>query len=633
MIWYKNLTITLAFAVSGMLVTGPLSGQQPSFNKILKQYQSFDMDSDGDSEINSLKQMKLDGDEFAPISDDKKRVLVLVEERLLNRIPGSPRSVRQLMDRFKQFRKDLIDEGYAPLFITCDVYAGTRHQDGLTLLALRRFIKNVDTHWSLDGVILVGSFPEAMLVRRWVWKRKKWNVTIAGTAYKGARQRDFLRIVPEAVAPRADIVLADLDGNWEEIYQKEPRKLESIEALPLQENSNWPVDDVVFESSKFNDKTIEFEDFFWIQEDQYERLDAEKGVLKLKLKTAQRHPEISAADRLRRNPIAVPEIQVSRINPRHVAVRPRHDFRDRHGRHFLDSNGKPQVIETETPIKPTSYLQRDPAFERKLLLEYFDRNHDFRTGAGNGANGLQTAAASYGRGLISATRLNSYLAKSSPRFTNSVSFDSATLLDYVQFLKTPARMKGMSAHSNPWNTSYGRDYDVNELHVSLAGPPWRWKETRVGSFYRYTPSLEQQGGAADSYIHRTVYENQLLANVGSSLFIHNGCEVNTPEGATRYPYSHPRYGSATGFQNAESILFFLNGVALAARSKVFYDTPRGFTEIMGKDAGHCFGAGWRAYFETEANDPSLVKNVAGNKRTYPWSVIGDWTLTPTPRKK
>ncbi len=504
----------------------------------------------------------------------------------------------------------------------CDLYAGPIHQDGLTLLALRRFLQEFHSQRSLHGVVLVGSFPEASLVRRWIWRREGWDVTIAGQAFHGANQKPFLRIVPESIAPRADIVLADLDGNWESIYRRGPESLESIEAMPTDAEANWPTNEMDFSSTVFNDHRSDFQDFFWIQDDRYNRQNSADGQLTLKLFTDQVHPEISDADRAQPNPMARPEISVSRINPRHVAVMPDHTFRDIHGHNWLDSSGQPQTIETRQRVNPAAYLRRDPSFERRLIIEYFARNHAFRTQSDSSLN--RTAAASFGGGLISAADLNRYLGKATVDWGEPVAFAKASLLDLVEFAATPARLKGISAHSNPWNSEFGESYDAAALEAAVGGRPWRWREEKTATGYRYVPSLAGQGGTADAYVFRSLYESGRLKSVGGSLIIHNGCEVNTPEGALRFPYSDPRYGSPGGFQNAESILFFLNGVALASRSKTFYDTPRGFPEALGK--GGTFGAGWQAYFETESQDASLPASVASNKRTYPWSVIGDWTL-------
>jgi hypothetical protein len=80
-------------------------------------------------------------------------------------------------------------------------------------------------------------------------------------------------------------------------------------------------------------------------------------------------------------------------------------------------------------------------------------------------------------------------------------------------------------------------------------------------------------------------------------------------------------------QAGESILFFGEGLALVGRSKVFYDEPREFAETLAK--GESFGAAWARYFELESNASSFGKvgGDIGRKRSYFWSVLGDWTLT------
>ena len=595
-----------------------------SVKEIAKQYKGFDLDKDRIDEIASLRMMKFIGLFEEPLKEDEKLVLVLVEDRLMRRIPRSKIKADAIRDRLGRFGSDLQKEGYATRFIQCDIYAGTQHQDGLTLLALRRFLKEVDATWNLEGVVLVGSFPEATIVRRWIWNRKKWDVTIAGTPYKGKEQKDFLRIVPEAIAVRGDIVLADLDGNWEDTYVKENRQLESIEALPADGKPVFPPNGL-FVSTRFNEKKISFEDFFWLKEDNFERLGSDRRTLKLKIESTDlRNPELGEADKLNGNPIAIPDILVSRINARHVAVMPSDSFRDSNRKGFLDRDGKPQPIFTTAQIQPKRFLQKSPAFERKLLVEYFDRNHAYRSGNSKPEN--RTAAVHHGRGLVSAEALNTYLGLASSGFEPSIGFSDASLLDYVKFLKSPAILKGCSAHSNAWNTAYGNSYDTNDLESEVGGAPWRWREEKVANGFRYTPSLAEQGGLADSYLHRSIYENGILKDSSPSFFIHLGCDTNTPGNALRVPYNHVDYGTPDGFQNAESILFFLNGVALASRSKVFYDKPRGFTKELGKDDNKRFGDGWRAYFDIESNDKALSEKPGSNKRTYPWSIIGDWTL-------
>jgi hypothetical protein len=599
---------------------------EEKLREIARKFSPCDVDRDGHPEIAKLRYLKLPGVQNKPLDDSKPLVLVLVEDRILKRIKGSEYSIKDVQAKLAQFKTDLTVDGFQARFIESKVYSGEKHQDGLTLLAMRRFLIEAQKETNLQGVILVGSFPEATIVRRWIWKRKNWNVNIAGTNYSGDNQIDFLRIVPEPIATRADIVLADLDGNWESIYVREKVELEAIEAIPAHGSVKWPVTGGQIDSLQFNDRKVAFEDFFFVKEDQFERLPTARGRLKLKVvSTKMQNPEVGKEDSGRPNPIAVPEILVSRINARQVAVIPNPKFRDSNRMRLLDEDGEPQSFSTKEKIRPLDLMTKDAAFERELLVRYFERNHQFRTAKKSSVSRRSTSV-HYGSGLVNATDLNKYLEKAIAKPEPSVAFNHASLINYVKFLKTPSRLKGFSAHSNPWNTVYGKSYNLQDLKKVAGGKPWRWKIEKTGKTFTYIPSFEEQGGAADSYLHRTIYENDVLKDVGGSLFLHLGCDVNTPGNALKVPYNHNDYGTSDGFQNAESILFFLNGVALASRSKVFGDQPRGFTDELGSSSTKCFGDGWKAYFEVESADAELAKDSAASKRTYPWSIIGDWTL-------
>ncbi len=65
---------------------------------------------------------------------------------------------------------------------------------------------------------------------------------------------------------------------------------------------------------------------------------------------------------------------------------------------------------------------------------------------------------------------------------------------------------------------------------------------------------------------------------------------------------------------------------MVGRAKVFYDEPRGFCAALGE--GRTFGAAWQRYFaiESVATDWREVGDDIGRKRSYFWSIVGDWTL-------
>lgn len=589
----------------------------------LDRFANYNPDGDGIAEINRLELMSFESPEEV-IPTDSPLVLVLVEPRLLEEIDQAvPEG--ELVGRLERFKEDLWLEGYTSRFILADVYGGAAHQDGRSLLAIRTVLRSVRKFWrKLQGVILVGSFPEAMLVRRWVW-RKESEITIDGQQYTG-----YLRIVPEIVSERSDIVLEDLTGRWHDIYVEGPEDIELIEAVP--DNSvpaNWPVDGQVFQSQAYNRSSTTFEDFFWIRDDDYRVVSESHGVLRLVVSTKLRHPELAWADRSMPNPIARPDIHVSRINPLHIASDPDPNEIDINGKRFLATDGKPQAVDlTHTPNKAGTLAHRNPALERELLCDYFDRNHNYRRG--ELALIQRPAAIAYPHSDFSADGLANYLDDASSSFGTSVSFNDGTLLDYVDFLKTPAVLKGVSAHSSPWNTKFGTNYATADLEASVGGRPWRWKLTSSsGSVHHYEPSLDDQGPHADLYLHRTIYENQVLEDSEAAFYIHTGCQVNSPGGGGAKSYDAAGYG---GFQNAEGILFYLKGLSLVSRAKVFYDQPRGFPAAFGASLAARFGDGLEAYFDLECQDSSLGKfeKAASSKRAYTWSIIGDWTLRLQP---
>jgi len=608
---HLNALLAATLLLSGAAATAPL-------DDLLQRYCKYDLDGDGTAEIERLKPMDFEKTEGVT---GGLPLLVLVEERLLAHIPKSKLTATDLRARLQQFSRDLTREGWSPRFVLARVYSGPEHQDGRTLLALRRLLIDVRAAQpGFAGVVLVGSFPEALLVRRWIWHRRALHNMKIG-AVKVASRTPYLRMVPEIIAERAELVLADLDGQWEAVYRRGPVSLASLGLLP-QEGwpEEWPSEGGSYSSPHFNHTHRKLEDIFWIEDDRWTVTKAGQTLTATTF-PALRHPELADVDRGSNNPIARPEIIVSRINARHIAVSPRPGF--------VDQSGRPQTMSADQKLslKIEHFWRRDPALERRILVDYFDRNHRFRTGRSRGHR-FRAAAVTYGsRGEFSAASLAKYLAATSPAFEAPVVKNNANILEYVRWLRAPAVLRGIMAHSSPWNSAFSGKYSVEALEAET-GPPWRWalaeneKAPKDTVRHTYVPTFRQQRGHADLYLHRTLWENGVLGNAGASLYIHPGCQLNSPNGASTLPYSHAHYGS---WQTAEGVLFFLNGLAVVSRAKVFYDWPRGFPSELAKP-GAVLGSGWVRYFQEEANDAKLAARVASCKRSYTWSVIGDWTL-------
>ena len=188
---------------------------------------------------------------------------------------------------------------------------------------------------NMEGVLLIGSFPEATLVHRYIWKRTD-NVEVAGIE---PPERGWLRIVPEIRATKADIVLGDLDGNWENIYVQPTTQIPFFRGIPHpMHGENWHQSNRNITFSTTEVGTKEFEDFFFLDDGKFtvkelgafRRIYSSIGlprrlVLNSKVVNYQighTNKEITVADSENVNKIVQPEIMVSRINAKHIALKP-----------------------------------------------------------------------------------------------------------------------------------------------------------------------------------------------------------------------------------------------------------------------------------------------------------------------
>ncbi len=583
-------------------------------------YCHSDANDDGDWAIDTLDYLPFE-DPDEQIRFDAQLVLVLVESRLLDTLPDGVPWDEDLLSRLIRLKADLRREGrLSSRFIKARVYAGPRHQDGRTLLAMRTFLTAVRNAFpSLQGVILVGAFPEAMLVRLFLWRKDNLDFQVGDTMHHGV---SILCATPEIVAHRADLVLGDLTGNWDALY-REASGIPSWEAMPSAGTiGGWPQANTIFTSTEFTFETLFFEDFFWIKDAVYALLASppeQPDDLWAQIHNIRLNPELAPGDRLLPNPIAHPDIAVSRINAYNVAVRPDPAVVGTDGRFFLDANGKPQAFHTNQNLDLRGEgMVRDPVLERRLLVEYFDRNHQYRSGAFSNLPYRTAAIAAEDFGVGG---MNAYLAHASNRFAPSLAVDHANLLEYVQWLQRPAVLRGIDCHGTPWYTSFEEDYQAADLEAAAGGKPWRWIQD--GNEVR--PSFEGLGKFADVFLHKTLWYNRLLRGQGASVVVHKSCECNSPARAADLPYNAPLYAT---WQNAEGILFYLNSVAVIARAKEFNDFPKGLTDALAACRHATLGEAWKATFDNEAADASLAQDNESvrAKSSYNWSLLGDWTL-------
>ncbi|HVH42425.1 MAG TPA: hypothetical protein VM925_08775 [Labilithrix sp.] len=588
----------------------------PSIKAIAQGYSNYDLDGDGIAEINALSLMSFEPE--TPLGSGASGLaIVFVDPRLVAGFSGSLASM--VLGRLVSYRDDLVREGYMTRFFLADVYRGVIHQDGRTLLALRRFLKDVRAnHPQLAGVTLVGSFPEATIFRRTLYRSNE-----AGGSY--------LDLHPERINPRSEIVLADLDGSWEALYQQNA-SMEHLKML-VPANLYWPQNQQFLSGTVENFTTVRWEDVFYIQEDFVTRMVAveRRGdpVTVWIESTGQRNPELTSADRARPNPMARPEIVVSRINPKGVAVNPSTPP-DLFGRTLLDASGKPQVVEHDDFVPIT--WAHDPVLEQKILIDYFDRNHAFRGGIDHWLPYRTSAIRQINSGLGAPAGVNDYLRLADPTgFAPSYGVDNATLTHFVDWLKVPGVLRAIEAHSNDHIAAFAEPPSLSALETAIGGRPWSWLRTydAASGHYILTPTAEGFYGNADWAVGRTLWENRSLLYAGQAFYVHGGCSANVPDGNSfNMSYDDAYYGQKN---NAESILFFENGLGEVARGKVFYDRLNGLGASIAA-AGGRFGYGWRNAFDKDASEAALKPGTNGdarvhaNKRAYFWGLLGDWTL-------
>jgi hypothetical protein len=622
----------------------PTPTPRPTFTTLMSRYTPYDINADGINEINSLKALFPNPEPYRVTTGGV--VIVLVDPKLVTDDPTVQMSRLEMSLWLGILGSDISADGFFPYFVEASVYDGSMHQDGRTVLALRRFLKEVRNNYSLAGVLLVGSFPDAALVRSVFCKENaaaKPKDFTSGSEPLMGYTGDLLALGAEFVTPRAEIVLGDLDGNWEALYRPS-FSFNGYTAVPLEDSEDYPVSGQVIVTPHFQKTPIlSYQDVFYIEDHQVTPT-VYQGSLRLFIWSLDEpSPEATYADLQNPNRIARPEILVSRIDPKRVAVMPSAPV-DLDGKRPLDASGRPQRLRYSYPVDVT--WQRDRTLERRLVADYIARSHRFRLGSNSGV--FRTSAIrAKDSGLVSPSSFNGVLRRSSDHFGSSIGVDDATTLDYVEWLKQPAVLRGIAAHSNSVLSEFGLanpiDLEFATGAVDWSGSHvWRWVRRQQGAEWIVEPSFTGMGTEANFHIHRTLWENDMLADVGQVFYVHEGCGVMRPSNAETYPYNHPLYGQSGaggGMANGESLMFFANGLGLMARNKVFNDMPNGFYDAI-KSTGR-FGFGWRAYINSEAGKSELNEREADytkveefgrrwrtlqRKRSYFWNTIGDFTL-------
>lgn len=593
----RILSIAFAAWCGGCVVA------QDSLHDVVSTFAPFDLDGDGRAEVHSLECVGESGAPGQPL------VVVLVESRIW--APDFAASHAPLVyahrQPLRQFQHDIAADGNRVLLLSVSVHEGPPHQDGRTVLALRRLFQRLHAKAPMQAAVLVGHFPDAMLVRTCNWRRNE-VLTLPDKDGKPVAidaSTTNVRAVPEIVAHRCDLVLADLDGDWERCYVPGPTTLRSAWASF---GASVPERGGVCQALQVGE--IAVTDVFHVRDG---AAIADASSFSLHLDDADRDHEVGTEERMSGNPIARPEIAVSRIDPRGVGWSTESGWvhnNDWPGPRPAEISG----IDGE-PAKAPEWFGGFGWHEgRRRITAYLARNHAFRSSSIRREQYRPASIAhELGSGLAA-------LRAADPAWADFAEpgYDvhtGADLLELFHWLQRPAVLRTLRAHSDPWGAAFAAtDQDALQRELGL---PWHW----VKDGERFVPSWrDHRGGRADHVFWRAVAEKQPTG--GPFLLLHTGCETLSPP-RSDLPYDDPEYGK---FGHAESILFFTECVAMLGRAKVFYDEPREFAEVLGK--GGTIGDAWKRYFELEsqATNWDEVGGDIGRKRAYFWSIVGDCTL-------
>jgi hypothetical protein len=586
---------------------------------IMDQYIDYSMTDDGIPEINSLAYVSFETEYPDPLPTQRVAV-VLIEPRLLE-TTGNLAFRIDLIRSLQRFKGDLRADGLLTRFIIADLYRGPVHKDGRIVLALRRFFKDVRASFaSFEGAILIGNFPEASLVRRVSWC----------PGFLDPRQ---LVVGTELVSSRAEIVLADLSGNWESLYRQNDFDAEDITATPDAATiaTGWFDGESVrtcnFTATNFTVRRSRiFRDAFYLDDAIYQIVEHRtipRPFLHILLNQAEQNNEVDLSDRSLVNILSRPDISISRINAYRVAVNPNPALIGSGGQTFLDAEGAPQLVNSPTSLFDVRsqhnelFNSHDIDLERRLMLSYFNRNHRFRNGAFS--NLPFRGAVISGTSDFNPDSYEGLVNNAATDFQPCVKIANADLQQYVQFHKTPAVLKYIIAHSDARYSEFRGGYDIATFTAEVGGVPFRW----IYRSGQYTPSFEGMGGGADIFTHRALWHYNTLDSAGGCLIIHGGCDVNSVDETQSDAYTSGRYAL---WNNAEGILWYTNCVAIFSRAKGFNDAPNGFTDGYRLSDRANFGSCCRSYFNAQANDGGLTSYNIQRKRAYFWSINGDWTV-------
>ena len=470
-----------------------------------------------------------------------------------------------------------------------------------------------------------------------------------------------------------------MDGEWDSTYNKGKTKLPALRAVPENINSakwvEYGTTSVIDRQFGVYDPKIakfatdiwdyEVEDFFHINDGSFKVSqktldDANAGkIIITELQISKtKDSEVSKDDLYNLNPIATPKIIVSRIDAHHIAITPNPDYLGDKGEPLFDSYGKPQEITAAKGVDWSNLYILDPELECKLIMQYLERNHNQRIASWE--EKVEYAAIA-GGALTKADIVNKVLGPLSSEYSGIYDPpDNAFPSQYVRWLRKAALIYLIETRSDDQQFCFRdlvrekeellqalgdmiRTGDLASIYIGdLAGAilklPDVGQETKTLDLYlgskperwywdtdkqKLIPGWADLKGAVTVHVHKALWASGMeYSTSGGRFYITDGSNANSCN--TSLPYNDDKYAKG---QIAESLLFYVRGLAVLARAKDYNDLPTNIGFIFDQEEKP-FGEIWKGYFESEKQDPSLntVSNGIGRKKSYFWGIIGDWTL-------
>jgi hypothetical protein len=401
----------------------PTAGRAQGQDELVQRFSGYDRDRDGRIEIARVEPLPL-----AVVPASGELALLLVEARLLEGDEAAP-----LRSQLEILAADWASERLRPRAYAIELAPSAGHRDGSYVLALRELLRATRTaDASLRGALLLGRFPDALLVRTCAWRRDDPLVLGSGEQRRELGAVPWLRVVPEIVAERCDLVLADLDGAWESLYFEAPTRLATLAAafpggVPA---SGGPAADA-------ERGALVYRDFFHVNDGAFDAVELlhENGApraLHVRTLDGARDFECSASDAAAPNPLALPDLAISR----------------------LDARGS----------------SRDLAEERALLLGALQANHAFRTQPPGATHRPASFACDLGSGfeaLVGAAE--EWSAYERATFDLHGQPSRAALRNW---LAQPATLRTLRAHSDPWGCAVGPGEEGTRVDAKF------WRELR-----------------------------------------------------------------------------------------------------------------------------------------------------------